>query len=79
MAVFNKKNALIGWAVMEGARIAAGRRSGAGGKTQAPVDADEKKPRRARRALAAVTGAAVATGGTVILLRRRKSTPDTEE
>ena len=71
MAVFNKKNAIIGWAVIEGARLAAGRRDGSA------ESVDEKKPKRARKALAAATGAAVAAGS-VVVLRRRKGTPDTE-
>jgi len=68
MGVFNKKNAIIGWAVMEAARIAAGRRRAAAEAAKA-----EKEPRRHRvgKALAAATGAAVAVGG-VVALRRHK-------
>jgi hypothetical protein len=71
MAVFNKKNALIGWAVLEAARLFTGR-----GESRAA--AEEKKPRRAGKALAAATGAVMAVGG-VAALRRRRSGQGTEE
>jgi hypothetical protein len=70
MAIFNKKNALIGWAVLEAARLFTGRRESA--------EVEEKKPRRAGKALAAATGAAVAVGG-VAALRRRRNGPGIEE
>ena len=45
MGVFNKKNAIIGWAVMEAARIAVGRRKAA----EEAAAAEEKPKKQARR------------------------------
>lgn len=72
MAIFNKKNALIGWAVLEAAKRFTGRHDA----SAEPVE--EKKSRRAGKALAAVTGAVVAVGG-VAALRRRRTGSGTEE
>ena len=75
MGVFNKRNAIIGWAVIEGARLAGGRR---GGGAEPAEDGEKPKKRRAGKALATVMGAAVAVGG-VVAIRRRKVGPGTEE
>ncbi len=63
MAVFNKKNAMIGWAVIEAARLASGRREKA-------VVEEDKKPRHVRKAVAAATAAVVAVGGIAAIRRR---------
>ena len=75
MGIFNKKNAMIGWAVLEAARLATGRRSES---SAAPAE-QEKKPWRAGKALAAATGAVLAVGGVAALRRRRSSGPDVRE
>ncbi len=73
MGVFNKKNAMIGWAVMEAVKIANGRRAKAD-----EAAAEEKKSHWAGKTLAVATGAVVAVGG-LAALRRRKSGPSAEE
>ena len=73
MAVFNKKNALIGWAVLEGARVATGKRGG-----KAEVVEEKPKRHRFRKLLATTAGAAVAVGG-LAALRRRRGVQGTEE
>ena len=71
MAIFNKKNALVGWAVLEALRIMQQRRAAEAGGTEL-----EERPRgrKTRKALTAATGAALAAG-TVAALRRRRSGP----
>ena len=74
MGVFNKKNALIGWAVIEGARISPA--GPARRPRQRPSGRGKPKTRSRRRgarrkALATAMGAAVAVGG-VVALRHRK-------
>ncbi|MGZ4394180.1 MAG: hypothetical protein ACXVZ2_02310 [Gaiellaceae bacterium] len=75
MGVFNRKNAIIGWAVVEAARIAARCRN-----AEAEAAAAEEKPKKhyVAKGLAAATGAVVAVG-CVAALRRRKGAKGTEE
>jgi hypothetical protein len=75
VSIFSKKNAMIGWVVLEAAKLAAGKRHEAAAVEPEP----EKKPRRAGKALAAATGALVAVGGVAALRRRRGSGPDVQE
>ena len=74
MGVFSKKNAFVGWAVLEAVRILQQRRAVEAGEAQV---VERKRWRKTRKVMTVATGAALAAG-TVAVLRRRRRGPDAQ-
>ncbi len=75
MSIFSRRNALLGWAVWEGAKIAARFKAA---KEAAARESEEPRPKR-RKWKALVAGIAAGAGAFVFWRSRSSGPPDVDE